>query len=561
MPFEHYIQSGGKRLRCGYTTGTCAALAAAGAARLLLGGRAPESVTLTTPGGLPVTAAPRYCRMAGETACCAVEKDGGDDIDATHGALIEARVERAAQPGVVIDGGPGVGRVTKPGLDQPVGAAAINRVPRRMIEQAVRAVCDALNWDGGLRVTICVPEGAALAKKTFNPQLGIEGGISILGTSGIVEPMSMQALIDTVALSLRQARAQGAARVLLTPGNYGVDFLREQGLDAAGAPVVKCSNFIGDALDEAAALGFADVLLVGHIGKLAKLAGGVMNTHSRYADCRTELLCAHAAVCGASQKTCAALLDAATTDACIALLDEAGLRAPVLDSLLRAVERHLVRRAAGAYRVGAVLFSNEYGLLGRTASAAEMLALAIARQAVSLEGKTVVPLHFTMSRDKAQQHAAHLAAAQALRPHLDAGRDVAMLNLGDVSIYATAAYLADILAADGYETRMVPGVTSFCAVAARLNTSLTGIDTPLHIVPGGCGALEECLAQPGAKVLMKSGRQLPGVLAALERRGLLERSALVSNCGLPGEQVYADLSAFPREQDAGYFATIIVKED
>ena len=189
MPFEHYIQSGGKRLRCGYTTGTCAALAAAGAARLLLGGRAPESVTLTTPGGLPVTAAPRYCRMAGETACCAVEKDGGDDIDATHGALIEARVERAAQPGVVIDGGPGVGRVTKPGLDQPVGAAAINRVPRRMIEQAVRAVCDARNWDGGLRVTICVPEGAALAKKTFNPQLGIEGGISILGTSGIVEPI------------------------------------------------------------------------------------------------------------------------------------------------------------------------------------------------------------------------------------------------------------------------------------------------------------------------------------------------------------------------------------
>ena len=179
----------------------------------------------------------------------------------------------------------------------------------------------------------------------------------------------------------------------------------------------------------------------------------------------------------------------------------------------------------------------------------EMLALSIAQQAVSLEGKTVVPLHFTMSRDKAQQHAAHLAAAQARRPHLDAGRDVAML------------YLADILAADGYETRMVPGVTSFCAVAARLNTSLTGIDTPLHIVPGGCGALEECLAQPGAKVLMKSGRQLPGVLAALERRGLLERSALVSNCGLPGEQVYADLSVFPREQDAGYFATIIVKED
>lgn len=373
MPFEHYIQSGGKRLRCGYTTGTCAALAAAGAARLLLGGRAPESVTLTTPGGLPVTAAPRYCRMAGETACCAVEKDGGDDIDATHGALIEARVERAAQPGVVIDGGPGVGRVTKPGLDQPVGAAAINRVPRRMIEQAVRAVCDALNWDGGLRVTICVPEGAALAKKTFNPQLGIEGGISILGTSGIVEPMSMQALIDTVALSLRQARAQGAARVLLTPGNYGVDFLREQGLDAAGAPVVKCSNFIGDALDEAAALGFADVLLVGHIGKLAKLAGGVMNTHSRYADCRTEIFCAHAAVCGADTALCRALMGAASSDGCIELLDTAGLRGAVMSGILASIDQHMKHRVAGKYCVGAVLFSNRYGLLGYTPTAADIM--------------------------------------------------------------------------------------------------------------------------------------------------------------------------------------------
>ena len=360
-------------LRCGITTGTCAALASSAAASLLAGNE-PVSASIRTPGGQTVQAEVLHPYRGEKEASCAVRKDAGDDPDVTDGILVYACVHLSDKPGICIEGGEGVGRVTLPGLDQPVGSAAINCVPRRMIEQAVRAVCDALNWDGGLRVTICVPEGAALAKKTFNPQLGIEGGISILGTSGIVEPMSMQALIDTVALSLRQARAQGAARVLLTPGNYGVDFLREQGLDAAGAPVVKCSNFIGDALDEAAALGFADVLLVGHIGKLAKLAGGVMNTHSRYADCRTELLCAHAAVCGASQKTCAALLDAATTDACIALLDEAGLRAPVLDSLLRAVERHLVRRAAGAYRVGAVLFSNEYGLLGRTASAAEMLA-------------------------------------------------------------------------------------------------------------------------------------------------------------------------------------------
>ena len=142
-----------------------------------------------------------------------------------------------------------------------------------------------------------------------------------------------------------------------------------------------------------------------------------------------------------------------------------------------------------------------------------MLALDIAKGAVELSGKTILPLRFAMSLDPAVQKAAHIEAARAVKEYLDAGQDVAMLNLGDVSVYATFGYLQEILEAEGCKTVMLPGVTSFCAVAARLNTSLTGIDTPLHIVPGGCGALEECLAQPGAKVLMKSGRQLPGVLA------------------------------------------------
>lgn len=369
MAFEHYIQSGGQRLRCGYTTGTCAALAAAGAAQLLLSGKVPAALSLTTPKGLRVTVEPEYCRLAGEIAFCAVRKDGGDDADATDGAQIEARVTRTQQPGIVIDGGPGVGRVTQPGLDQPVGAAAINRVPRQMIEQEVLSVCRANGCEGGLHVEICVPGGEELAKKTFNPQLGIQGGVSILGTSGIVEPMSTQALIDTVALALRQARAQGSRQVVLTPGNYGEAFLQEGGVELGQVPVVKCSNFIGDALDEAAVLGFQDVLLVGHAGKLIKLAGGIMNTHSRWADCRTELFCAHAAICGASRQVCSELMQAATVDRCIELLDAAQLRGPVLDSLLQAVEDHLLRRAAGAYRVGAVLFTNQYGLLGQTSTA------------------------------------------------------------------------------------------------------------------------------------------------------------------------------------------------
>lgn len=371
--FEHYVLSGGRRLRCGYTTGTCAALAAAGAVRLLLTGTAPPAVSLETPAGLTVEVPLESCALAGGAASCAVRKDGGDDIDATSGLLVFARAERQAEPGVTIQGGEGVGRVTRPGLDQPVGAAAINRVPRQMIREAALAVCGELGYGGGLKITVSVPGGEAAAKKTFNPTLGIEGGISILGTSGIVEPMSLRALADTVSLEIRQAAALGSRRILLTPGNYGVDFLRSQGLDRRGIPVVKCSNFIGDALDACTGAEFETVLLVGHIGKLGKLAGGIMNTHSRFADCRTELFCAHAAVCGASPAVCRALMDAASSDACIAILDGAGLRAAVLGSMLAAVDRHLTRRAAGAFRVGAMLFSNEYGPLGQTEAVKEIM--------------------------------------------------------------------------------------------------------------------------------------------------------------------------------------------
>lgn len=373
MSFEHYIRSGQRLLRCGYTTGTCAALAARGAAELLLSGTAPRTVCLTTPKGWPVQILPQFCRMEGDGALCGIQKDAGDDCDITDGMTIVAAVSRTDIPGVLIDGGEGVGRVTKPGLDQPVGAAAINTVPRRMIAQAVQEVCRRLGYTNGLKVEIRIPGGAEAARKTFNPKLGVEGGLSVLGTSGVVEPMSEQALVDTLALEIRQAAAQ-SRRLILTPGNYGTDFLHAQGLDKLGVPVVKCSNFIGDALDMAVAEGFEQLLLVGHIGKLVKLAGGVMNTHSRYADCRTELICAHAAVCGAGQALCAALLAAPTTDACLELLDEARLRQAVLERLLTAIAGHLQRRAGDACQVGALLFSNQYGPLGLTDTAKEILA-------------------------------------------------------------------------------------------------------------------------------------------------------------------------------------------
>ena len=375
MPFEHYVTAGGKRLRCGYTTGTCAALAAAAAARLLLTGRAPETVSLRTPKGWVVEVPVEAPRLEAGAACCCVTKDGGDDVDATHGLPVCARVEAAAGEAVLLQGGPGVGRVTRPGLDQPVGEAAINHVPRQMIAEALQREAESACYTGGFAVTISIEGGEEVAKRTFNPHIGVEGGLSVLGTSGIVEPMSQQAILDTIQLEMNQAalRAGSPRRLILAPGNYGLDYLHERYPEFHAVPVVKTSNFIGDTLDMAAAARFEEVLLVGHVGKLVKVAGGIMNTHSHTADCRTELFCTHAALCGASREVCAALMNAATTDACLELLDSAGLRAPVLESLLRAVQLHLDRRACGAFRVGAVLFSNQHGPLGATDTAAQLL--------------------------------------------------------------------------------------------------------------------------------------------------------------------------------------------
>lgn len=371
MRFEHYIRSGTKRLRCGYTTGTCAALAAAGAVMLLLKGEAPEILELMTPKGLPVETEPAFCRREGEEALCGVCKDAGDDPDVTDGLLICARVRRT-ETGITVDGGEGIGRVTKPGLDQPVGAAAINSVPRKMILEAAGSVCEACGYRGGLAIEIFAPDGKATGEKTFNPQLGIEGGISILGTSGIVEPMSERAIVETTALEIRQAAESGSRRIVLLPGNYGLDYLTGELPELAAVPRAKCSNYIGEAIDCARLEGFQELLLVGHVGKLVKLAGGIMNTHSRVADCRRELFTAHAALCGADAGTCRMLMQEVSSDGCLRVLEEAGLRDEVLRSLLEALQRQLSRRAEGM-RAGALMFSRTAGFLGLTEEAESLL--------------------------------------------------------------------------------------------------------------------------------------------------------------------------------------------
>ena len=186
--------------------------------------------------------------------------------------------------------------------------------------------------------------------------------------------------------------------------------------------------------------------------------------------------------------------------------------------------------------------------------AGRMLALDIAGGTVDMRGKTILPLDFTMAHDAAVREESYRTAAGAIEAALAAGRDVAMVNLGDVSVYATAYYILERVRSDGFEVVMCPGVTSFCAVAARLGRSLTRMEEPLHILPGSA-ELDSALALPGTKVLMKSGRAIRETVDALERHGLAARAGMVADCGLETEQVYTDLRQLPEE--ISYFATIV----
>lgn len=371
---NEFVLKDGRKLRLGYTTGSCAAAASAGAARMLLSGKPIESVVLDTPKGIRLELALEDIGFGEGSVSCAVRKDSGDDPDVTNGALIYSEVSFSEDEGVSIDGGFGIGRVTKRGLDRAVGEAAINSVPREMITKNVLEAAKLFDHTGGFRVVISCPEGEALAAKTFNPRLGIIGGISILGTSGIVEPMSEKALVDTIRLELTQRRALGARSVLLTPGNYGADHIRNSlGIDPGTA--VQTSNFIGDSIDICRELGFRRAVLVGHIGKLVKLAGGMMNTHSKYGDCRMEIIAAHAGKEGAGSGLVGRILGCVACDEAIRLLreEDESLCGRTLASLAERIGANLRARAGDGLAIEALFFSKEYGNLGWTPGAFEAL--------------------------------------------------------------------------------------------------------------------------------------------------------------------------------------------
>ena len=371
---EEYQFSQGKNLRCGYTTGSCATAAAKAAATMLLAGERVATVRIDTPKGVVLELEPLEVELAEQYVSCAIRKDSGDDPDDTNGVLVFAKVEKVAEPGVHIEGGVGVGRVTKPGLACAVGGPAINPTPRRMITAEVGSVMEQAGYSEGLLVTISIPEGVEIAKKTFNPRLGIIGGLSVLGTSGIVEPMSEKALIETMYVEMRAQKARGNEHLLVFFGNYGEDFTRDvMQLDLEGA--VTCSNFVGELLDYAVFLGFETLLLIGHSGKLVKLAQGVMNPHSKYADCRTELFALEAMFHGASIEVGQEIYHCLTTDEVTKILKREQIFEPVMDKVTERIDFYMQHRVHGKIKTAAFMFSNVYGILGKTKAADELIQL------------------------------------------------------------------------------------------------------------------------------------------------------------------------------------------
>ena len=535
---NEFVFKNQKKLRCGLTTGTCAAACAQATMLRLLTGQVRSEVTVRLPESrkrvqVDVAAAKLHAEIADNRANrgtqqdrdgrsplqrvgsaesdsrpfdqrvtlavyptadggFATRKDAGDDPDVTNGTEIRAYIQvcervpsrafASADGRLYLTGGVGVGRVTKPGLEQAVGQSAINRVPRQMIFDAVQQVLDAfedeekrrtegctpsLEMENKLKhvdgkpdaeyirskwlnegneksersekpcylITISVPAGAELAQRTFNPMLGIEGGISILGTTGIVEPMSEAAIVATIETSIRQVLAmedatasktetlrkeevsadqktetseermaadeavgqlqspaahgkqtestgsgrkddgdigRSARRILAVPGNYGQRYVEQQ-LGLRGVPVVEVSNYIGEAIDLAVSYGATDFLLVGNVGKLVKLAAGIMNTHSRVADGRWEIFAAHLALCGGTRAQVAAMREATTTEEMLTRLEAMGLRVPVMASIMGEIEAHMAHRIRGQMNFGVIVYSERFGRVGETEGAARLL--------------------------------------------------------------------------------------------------------------------------------------------------------------------------------------------
>ncbi|MGD9568416.1 MAG: cobalt-precorrin-5B (C(1))-methyltransferase CbiD [Sedimentibacter sp.] len=359
---EKFVLKNGKKLRCGFTTGTCATAAAAAGALMIFTGKTVESVSVRLPRGEILILDIKEPSFNIHGVRCCVQKDSGDDPDSTNGILIYADVSLDDSGEIHIDGGIGVGRVTQKGLDCPVGEPAINSVPRKMITENVRRICNEYGYNGGVNIVISVPEGEEIAKKTFNPQLGIVGGLSIIGTTGIVEPMSEKALIDSLKVEMQVIKERGYNTLLAFPGNYAEKFI-DSTLGIRGENSLKFSNYLGEVLDFALELDYKEILIVGHIGKMVKVAGGMMNTHSHTGDFRMEMFACYAGLYGAGNRVVEEILSCVATEQALDILKREKLLKKVMQKISERAFFYINKRVENRIKTKLIIYSNNCGIL------------------------------------------------------------------------------------------------------------------------------------------------------------------------------------------------------
>lgn len=354
-----------KPMREGYTTGA-SATAAMKAALLALRGEFPRTVTVLSPQHVEITVPVASASAEGGIGTATVLKDGGDDLDCTHGTPVVVTVRYKSTPGLVLKAGKGVGTVTKPGLQVPVGKPAINPGPQLMMRHVYEEMA---GREKGLEVTVSIPAGEELAKQTLNPVMGIVGGISVLGTTGIVKPMSEDAYKRSLAPQLSVIKGCGFHTAVLAPGRIGENAAARMGIPRDA--IAETSNFIGYMLEQAVAVGFTKLLLIGHMGKLVKVASGSFHTHNRYSDGRMETLAAYAALNGAGSEVVRAIMDCITTD---------GAEKIIADEHLEAIYQQMAERAQvrseryifGKARVGVVFAGMDGTVIAASSHAADI---------------------------------------------------------------------------------------------------------------------------------------------------------------------------------------------
>lgn len=359
---KRYMVKNGKKLRCGYTTGTCAAAAATAGALMILTGNVVENVAVRLPKGEILIIDIKEPSFNIHGVRCCVQKDSGDDPDSTDGILIYADVKLDDSGEIYIEGGKGVGRVTQKGLDCKVGESAINSVPRNMIIENVRKICSDYGYNSGVNIVISVPEGEEVAKKTFNAQLGIVGGISIIGTTGIVEPMSEKALIDCLKVEMQVIKERGYNTILAFPGNYAQRFI-DSTVGIRGENSLKFSNYLGEVLDFALELDYKEMLIVGHIGKMVKVAGGMMNTHSHTGDFRMEVFSCYAGLYGGGSDVIKEILSCVTTEEVLNILISEKLLKKVIQKISERALYYINKRVDNRIKTKLIIYSNTHGIL------------------------------------------------------------------------------------------------------------------------------------------------------------------------------------------------------